>query len=284
MAKIGKQKVNRSWGGNLVVLIILLLFGTFLALPIVYTFVSAFKPLDEIFTFPPKLYVVRPTLENFVMMANIISNSWVPLTRYIFNSFFITGVSTVAHVIFASMAAYPLAKHNFFGKKTLNKLIVLALLFTPSVTYIPQYVVMSQLGLINTYAAVMLPFMALPLGLFLMTSFMQSIPTALLEAARIDGTSEFQCFWKIVMPVVKPAWLTLAIFAFQMTWQVTGSTFIYDESLKSLTYVLEPIAAAGISRAGVGAAVSLFLLIPPLLLFVFAQRHVIETMASSGIK
>jgi ABC-type glycerol-3-phosphate transport system permease component len=117
-----------------------------------------------------------------------------------------------------------------------------------------------------------------------MRQFMTTIPFQIIEAARIDGAGEYHIFWNIVMPSVKPGWITLIIFAFQGFWNATGINYIYDETLKGLPAVLSQIATAGIARAGAGSAVALFLMTPPIIIFVISQSSILETMAHSGIK
>ena len=213
-----KRQANRSVAGNIAVFLVLLLFGIFFLLPIVYAVVTAFKPMNEIFVFPPRMYVLKPTWNNFVSLSYIMEDFWVPLSRYLFNSIFITLAATAGHILLASMAAYPMAKHSFYGQKTLSRIIVISLLFTTSVMYVPQYVVLAASHMINTYWAAILPALQGSLGLYLMMNFMNKIPDEMLEAARIDGARELRVFWSVVMPNVKPAWLTLLIFSFQSLW------------------------------------------------------------------
>ncbi|WP_313999562.1 carbohydrate ABC transporter permease [uncultured Paenibacillus sp.] len=280
----GKKRVNRSFMGSFWLFLLLALMGAFMALPLVYAINAAFKPLDEIFLFPPTLFVRNPTMTNFVDLVNLLGNSWVPFSRYLFNTVFITGMGIAGHVLLASAAAYPLAKHHFPGKTILFTTVVLSLMFTPQVTAIPNYMIMSWIGLIDTYWAVIVPAFAFPLGLYLMKQFMEQIPDALMEAAKIDGASEYRIFWQIVMPNVKPAWLTLIILLFQMLWGTDGNGFIYSEQLKTLHYASNQIIQGGIARAGVGAAVALILMSVPITLFMFSQSRIIETMATSGMK
>ncbi len=282
--KTGKRKVNRTAAGNVAVFLFLLLFGVFFLLPIVYAIATAFKPLNEIFIFPPRLIVKHPTTQNFLKLSQVLRDYFVPFSRYFFNSLFITVLGTVGHIILAGMAAYPMAKHRFYGQKTLNRLIVTALLFSSSVTYISQYIVLSATQMIDTYLAVILPALQTTLGLYLMMNFMKGLPDAMLEAARIDGAGEFYIFWHIVMPNVKPAWLTLMIFQVQALWNSSGGGFLYSEELKTLPSVLATIAAGGNVRAGVTAAASLIMMLPPIFLFVLLQSRVIETMSTSGMK
>ncbi len=280
----GADKVNRSRSVDFFLMLWLGLLGSFMLLPIIYTLVSAFKPMEELFIFPPRLYVANPTLDNFIQLKHILSGLWVPFSRYLFNSAFVTVIATTGNVIFASMAAYPLAKHEFPGKRIISQIVVLALLFTGQVLYIPQYVIIAKLGLINSYLSLILPVVQGTLGVFLMKQFMTQIPVSLLEAARIDGANEFFIWGRVVMPSVKPAWLTLIIFSFKDIWNQPGNSFIYDESMKVLPSIMTQIQSGGFARAGVVAAVALVMMIPPLVLFQATQKSVIQTMASSGIK
>lgn len=281
---VGKKRVNRSFWGSFSLFMLLAAFGAFMILPLIYAINNAFKPLDEIFMFPPTLFVRNPTLFNFIDLINLLGNSWVPFSRYVFNTVFITGMGIIGHVLLASAAAYPLAKHKFPGKNFMFTVVVLSLMFTPAVTAIPTYMIMSWIGLIDTYWAVIVPAFAYSLGLYLMKQFMEQIPDALLEAAKIDGASEYRIFWSIVMPNVKPAWMTLIILLFQMLWGSDGNGFIYSEQLKSLHYASNQIVQGGIARAGAAAAVALILMSVPITLFVFSQSRIIETMATSGMK
>lgn len=255
-----------------------------MAIPLIYTINNAFKPLDELFLFPPKFFVRNPTMDNFFDLFNLMADSWVPFTRYVYNTFFITAAGTIGHVILASAAAYPLAKHKFPGSKVLFTIVVLSLMFSPHVTAVPNYVIMSWLGWIDSYASIIVPAIAASLGLYLMKQFMEQIPDALLEAAKIDGASEYRIFWQIVMPLVRPAWLTLVILLFQSLWGTDGGTFIYSEELKTMNYALSQILAGGIVRAGPGAFVALLMMSVPIAIFVTSQSNIIETMASSGMK
>lgn len=278
------KQLNRSMPITILLFLFLAMVGLFMAIPLVYAINNAFKPLDELFIFPPRFFVRNPTLDNFYDLVAVMGDSWVPISRYFFNTFIITIFGTGGHIIFASMAAYPLAKYKFPGSKVIFQIVILALMFSPHVTAIPNYLVMSGLGWIDTYLSLIIPAMASPLGLFLMKQFMEQLPDAMLEAAKIDGASEFRIFWKIVMPNVKPAWLTLLILQFPILWGTTGGNFIYSEELKTLNYALEQITEAGIARAGVGAAVALILMSVPIILFILSQSKVIETMSSSGMK
>lgn len=279
-----KKKVNRSLPVTILLFLFLVGMASFMAIPLVFAVNNAFKPLNELFMFPPRFFVRNPTLDNFTDLLAVMDDSWVPLTRYFFNTVLITLLGTGGHIILASMAAYPLAKYKFPGSKLIFQIVVLALMFSPHVTTIPNYMVMSGLGWINTHLSLIVPAMAFPLGLFLMKQFMEQLPDSMLEAAKIDGASEYRVFWQIVMPNVKPAWLTLLILQFPMLWGSDGGMFVYNEELKTLNYALQQITQAGIARAGVGAAVALILMIVPIILFIVSQTNILETMSSSGMK
>ncbi len=278
------KRRNRSLGGDIGLTILLGLFGLFSLFPLVYTVVSAFKPLSEIFIFPPKLTVDNPTLNNFFDLGTIIEGFDIPLSRYIFNTLIITGLGTFGTVLLGSMAAFPLAKYQFPGSKVMSNAIVYALMFNSTVTAIPNYLIMSSLGLIDTYWAVIFPAVGSTLGLYLMKNFMVQIPDAMLEAAKIDGAGEFKIYWRGVMPLWKPAWITLVILSFQQMWGTTGGVFIYSEELKPVSYVLSQLVSGGIARTGVSSAISLIMLIVPVFVFVISQSNVLETMATSGVK
>ena len=283
--RISRAGPARSVGGNAVNFIFLCIIAAFMALPLLYVVSNAFKPLDEIFVYPPRLYVINPTLSNFKNLSSLMSQSWIPFSRYIFNSVFVTAVSTFLQIIFASMAAYVLEKREFPGKRIFFGTVVISLMFTATVTAIPNYIIMNSLNMVNTYFALILPAAASSMGLYLMKQFIAtSVPTVILEAARVDGASELRIFWRIVMPLVKPAWLTLIIFSFQSIWSTTGNGYIYTETLKPLNYALSQVVSGGVSRTGSAAAVAFIMLLPPLVVFIVSQSNILNTMASSGIK
>ena len=257
---------GRSMVGDIIILLFLAVMGVFMALPLVYAVVTAFKPVEELFLFPPTFWVKRPTLKNFTSLFKLASNLSVPFSRYIFNSLFICTVGTVGHMLIASMAAYPLAKYNLRVKWFFN-VVVVALLFNGTVLWLPTYVVI-----------------AMPLGLFLMKQFMEQLPTSIIESASIDGASQMTILRKIIMPAVKPAWLTLLVFAFQNIWNQSSSGMIFDEELKTVIVAMNNISTGSFIRTGVSMAGSLFLMIPPILIFIFSQSGIMETMAYSGVK
>lgn len=279
-----KSRQGRTLGGNAMIFIFLCLSGVIMALPMVYIISSAFKPLDELFMFPPRFFVVNPTLDNFKNLTALLGSSSVPISRYFLNTVFITFATTVAHIFVASLAAYVLEKRKFPGQKIIFSTIVLSLMFSGSVTAVPNYIILSRLGWINTYWAVIVPQVGSTLGLYLMKQFMCTVPDSLLESAKMDGAGELTIFWRIVMPIVKPAWLTLIIMLFQSIWGITGSGVLFDEELKPLNYAIGQIISGGISRTGVGSAVTFLMMLVPLSVFLITQSNIIETMATSGMK
>lgn len=279
-----EKQLNRSAAGNGILFFFMAVCGIFMALPLVILVNNALKPLDEIFQYPQTIFVKNPTLDNFKDLFVVMSDSWVPFSRYIFNTIIITGFGTVGHVIVASLAAYPLAKHKFPGKGILFSIVVLSMMFSYNVTQIPNYMIISYLGINNTYLALILPAWQYGMGLYLMKQFMEQIPDSLMESAKLDGASEFAIFWKIFMPNVKPAWLTLAVLQFQQMWGNTGSMFLRSEKLKPMQFALQQIAGGGAARAGVACAVSFVIALIPITFFLICQSQIIETMTSSGMK
>ena len=279
-----RRKPNRSVWGDIGVYLLLVIVAVAMVFPLVFSVASSLKPLDELFRFPPRVFPSRVTLDNFSDLFVTLGQSWVPFLRYLTNTVFITVLGTFGHVVIASMAAFVLAKYDFPGGKAFFSLVVTALMFSGYVTGIPNYIIMSRLKMIDTYWAVILPAFAAPVGLFLMKQFMEGLPTSLIEAAHLDGAGEFRIFWKIVMPNVKPAWLTIIIFRVQDLWNTNASTVIYSEEKKTLVYALQQIQAGGIARTGQAAAVTVIVMIVPITIFILSQSRILETMASSGLK
>lgn len=282
--RLSAKKISRSNGGTAVILIFLFLLAAVMVIPLIYALLQSLKPIEEIFVYPPRFWVQRPTLDNFASIFRSAGDLWVPFSRYVFNSFFLAGVSTAIQVILASMAAYPLSKHRFKGQSLLFNTVVVALLFTGEVLFLPQYLLVSVLGIVDSYWAMILPTMAYPLGLYLMRQNMISFPDAILEAARIDGAPERYVFWRIVMPNMKAPLMTMIVFSFSAMWSRSDTSLIYAEELKGLPTLLSQLSSAGIARAGMAAASTVLLMIPPIVVFILTQSRVIEAMTNSGIK
>ncbi|MCQ2495939.1 MAG: carbohydrate ABC transporter permease [Lachnospiraceae bacterium] len=279
-----RRVANRSRGGDLAIYLFLTIMALIMVVPLVFAISQSLKPLDELFLYPPKLFAQNPTFDNFSDLFASMTKSTVSFSRYIFNTVLITAVGTFGHVIIASMAAFVLAKYDFPGGKTFFNIAVVALMFNGYITQIPNYLVMNKLGWIDTLWSLIIPAFAAPIGLFLMKQFMEGIPNSLIEAAKVDGAREWYIFWKIVMPNVKPAWLTIIIYSVQGLWNNPANTFIYSEEKKTLVYALSQVSAGGIARTGQTAAVTVVVMIVPILTFVLSESQILETMASSGLK
>jgi ABC-type glycerol-3-phosphate transport system permease component len=263
--------------------------AVFTMLPIVYMISTSFKPLEEMFLYPPRFLVRNPTARNFVELLLAIDSLSVPFVRYFFNSIFVTIATVSAGVVISSMAAYPLAKYpRMPGAKIFFAIVISTLMFAPEVTQIPRYLIVDRLGMIDSYFALILPGLAGSYGLFLMKQFMEQLPTELIEAAKVDGASEMRIFWQIVMPLVRPAWITLIIFSFIATWNdfFTPLIFTRSEQMKTLPLVMSSIGGGPgvVARWGAVAAASMVITLPTLILFVLLQKFVMQTMAHSGIK
>lgn len=281
---IKRRKPNRSIAGDIALYIFLGLVAFVMFFPILFAINNALKPLDELFRFPPKILAQNPTLDNFSDLFVTMGKSWVTFSRYLFNTVFMTAAGTAGHLFIASMAAFVLAKYDFPGGPAFFKLVTIAMMFTGYVTAIPNYLIINKFHLVDTYWAIIIPAFASPMGLFLMKQFMEGLPTSLIEAAKIDGANEWRVFSGIVMPNVKPAWMTLIIFSVQGLWNNRASTLIYSEEKKTLPFAMQQIQAGGIARTGQAQAVLVVLMVVPIAIFIFSESQILETMASSGLK
>lgn len=279
-----KAKVNRSHAGNFFAFAVIFFLGLFMALPFAYAIGSSFKPLNELFLYPPRLLPQNPTLNNYKQLAALMKDSWVPMSRYLFNTVCITILGTAGQIILASMCAYPLAKHPLPGNRIIFKIIFLSLMFNTSATSIPTYIIMAKLNILDTYWALILPACAGSFGMYLIRQFITQLPDAILEAAEIDGSGIFHTYLHIVMPMIKPAWLTLMVFSVQGLWNMGASTFIFSEELKTLSYAISQVVAGGIARTGPSMAVSVIMMTVPIGVYIITQSSVMQTMASSGVK
>ncbi len=280
-----KVVLTRSAGGDAGIAIFLTIFGIFMFIPMYYAIIQSLKPLDELWNYPPKFYVVNPTLSNFSDMFKSMTSSWVPFSRYIINTVFISVVGTFGNLVFGSLAAYAVSKIKFPGRGILFAGVKYSLMFTATVTSIVNFMTMSKLGLVDTYWAIIIPAWGATLGMFLMRQFMVSgISDAVLESARLDGSSELRTYWTIAMPMVKPAWLTLIVYSFKDLWNTGSSIYIQSEQLKTFNYAISQVVSGGIARAGVGAAAAIVMLIVPVIVFVISQSRIVETMSTSGMK
>lgn len=279
------KRYTRSRASNVFYFVFLTAMGLFSVLPLFYCIVTSLKPLDELLVFPPKFWVERPTLQNYTLLPSLLDKLEVPLSRYLFNSLFTTVVATVLHIIVATGAAFAFSKSKIKCRNLLFWIVQLSLLYNAYTLAVPQYLVFSNLKLIDTLWIYILPAIPSSVGVFLMKQYMESsIPEALLEAARIDGAGVLHMFFKIVMPITKPAWMTLFLLSFQSQWSYIPTGTIFSEELKTLPYVLSSISAGGIARSGSTMAASVIMMIPPILVYFITQSNVMETMSTAGMK
>ncbi|NLN51032.1 MAG: carbohydrate ABC transporter permease [Acholeplasmataceae bacterium] len=268
--------------------VVLILMAIFMMLPIVYIFNHAFKPLEELFAWPPKFFVSNPTWKNFSELFKLSSASGIPASRYLFNSVIITLVVVVTSIVVGSMAGFALSKLKFKLKKPLLFANNIALMFVGTAVVIPKYLIIEKLGLIDTFWVHIIPGLAIPVGLFLIKQFIDQIPDELIEAAKIDGASTFRIYWKIILPLIKPAIATIAIVSFQATWNdaSVSTNYVNRESLKTFAFYLQTLTTQTnvVAGQGIAAAASLIMFIPNLIIFIFLQRNVMNTMVHSGIK
>ena len=280
-----KVVLNRSAGGDAGITFVLVILGAFMFLPMIYVIMQSLKPLDELWMFPPRFYVVNPTFKNYRDLFMLMNTSWVPFSRYIFNTVVTSVIGTTGNLFCSSLAAYAMAKIKFPGGKKMFLTVRTSLMFHSTVTAITSFIIMSSFHMVDTYWAIIVPAWASSLGLYLMKQFMETnVTDAVLESARLDGASELRTFWVIAMPMVKPAWLTLIIYSFQGLWNQGSSVYIHSEQLKSFNYAIGQIMAGGIKRAGASAASMVIMMMVPIMVFVISQSNIIETMGSSGMK
>ena len=289
MAKLRTRKhkvvLARSAGGDAGITVVLVILGAFMFLPMVYAIMQSLKPLDELWMYPPRFYVMSPTLKNFKDLFTLMNISWVPFSRYIFNTVLVAVAGTAGHLFLASLAAYALAKIKFPGRDFMFQVVQMSLMFNATVTAITSFILMSALKWLDSYWALIVPAWCSSLGLYLMKQFMDTnVNDSVLESARLDGAKELKIFWIIAMPMVKPAWLTLIIYSFQGLWNAGASMYIYSEQFKSFNYAIGQILAGGIKRAGAGAASQVIMMLVPIIIFIISQSNIIETMGSSGMK
>ncbi|WBL14661.1 carbohydrate ABC transporter permease [Sutcliffiella sp. NC1] len=284
--KINPDKFHRS---QLKFYLFLIPLSVFMALPIIFIIMHAFKPIDELFAYPPRFFVEKPTMQNFADLFSLTNATGVPISRYLFNSITVTLIVVFLTVLISTMAGFVLSKKRFRLKKTIFEINTLALMFVPAAVGIPRYLLIEEVGLLDTFFVHIFPLLAMPVGLFLVKQFIDQIPNELIEAAQMDGASDFRIFATIIVPLVKPAIATIAILSFQMVWNNAETSILYvnDENLKTFAFFMGTLASdTGNSVAGQGmsAAASLIMFIPNLIIFIFLQSKVMNTMAHSGIK
>ena len=282
---INPQRFER---GQIKILLILLPLALFMVLPIVFIINHAFKPMEELFAFPPTFFVRNPTLDNFTKLIKFSRSAGIPLTRYLFNSLIVTVLTVGLRLLLTTCAAFAFSKIKFRGRNLMLQINQIAIMFVATAVLIPRYMVISRLGMIDTVLAHVLPLVAMPVALFLVKQFVDQVPDSLIEAAHLDGASDLQVYWHIILPVIRPAVATAMVLVFQQVWTnlETSNYFTNDESMKTLTFYMNTLvnASNGVAGQGVAAAASLIMFIPNLILFIICQNAVMNTMATSGIK
>ena len=280
-----RKRFTRSKTGNLFYILILVLMGLFSVLPMIYCICTSFKPLDELLIFPPRFFVNRPTYENFLALPGLLSNMRIPLSRYIFNSVFIAVVTTFLYVAISTAAGFVLSKTKMRINRFLITGVQVALLFNAFTLAIPRYLILSYLNVVDTYWVYILPYCASTMGVFLMKQYIDgSVPETILEAAKIDGAGQIRIFWQIVVPMVKPCIMTLTLFGFQGIWATVPDGTVFSESLKTLPTIMTNINSGGIARSGSAMAVTVLMMLPPVIIYLVTQSNVLESMNSAGIK
>jgi ABC-type glycerol-3-phosphate transport system permease component len=269
-------------------LVFLIPLAAFMLLPLVYIVNHAFKPLDELFYYPPRFFVENPTLENFQSLFRMTGSSGIPMSRYLFNSIVVAVLVLFFSVLISTMAGFALSKLHFRAKRIINEINTIALMFVGVAVAIPRYLVVEKLGLIDNFFVHVLPYLALPVGLFLVKQFIDQIPNELLDAARVDGANEWQIYHKIILPLIRPAIATILILSFQTVWNSadTSTTYINNDTLRTFAFYMNTLTnnANGVAGQGMGAAAALIMFVPNLVIFIVMQSNVMDTMAHSGIK
>jgi len=290
MASFQGTKINptRFHFSQLKFYLLLLPLATVMIMPIVFIISHAFKPMSELFAYPPRFFVQQPTLDNFRLLFSNMTTSGIPVSRYLFNSLVITGITVLATILISAAAGYAFSKKKFRLKDTLFEINTLALMFVPVAVAVPRYYVVVELGLIDTFAINVLPLLAMPVGLFLIKQFIDQVPNEMIEAAQMDGAGDWTIFTRIIIPMTMPAIATIAILAFQLGWNnIEPSTFyIYDESLKNFAYYMSTFTATNneVAGQGIASAAALIMFVPNVVIFILMQSKVMNTMAHSGLK
>jgi len=269
--------------------IILIPLAIFMILPIIFIFSHSLKPLDELFAFPPTFFPQKPTLENFKNLFSTTTENGIPISRYIFNSVVVTVAVMFFNILISTMAAFALSKMKFKMKNIIFEINTIALMFVSTTVTIPRYLLISELQIVNTYFAHILPLISMPVGVFLIKQFLDQVPDSLIEAAKVDGASSFYIYRKIVLPLIRPAIATVAILSFQIVWNniETSSLYVNDETLRTFAFYMSTLTSNignNVAGQGMAAAATLIMFLPNLIMFIVLQSNVMNTMAYSGIK
>ena len=267
------------------------LVGTYLILsaiaflmlfPLLWLLGTSFKsPTEDIFTFPPQIFPTQPTFDNFATVWDTY-----PFALYLYNSAIVALLAVGLNLLLCSLAAYPLARLDFRGREFIFALVLATIMIPFQIVMIPLYILAVNLGLRNTYLGIVLPNLTSAFGIFLLRQALKAVPLELEEAARIDGCSELGIWWNIMLPAIRPALFTLAIFVFIGSW----SDFLWPLIvLDDPDYYTLPLAVANLADSfsldwRLVAAGSVISIAPILLLFLFLQRYIVPTDVGSGVK
>ena len=282
--KFSYHRLNLSLGGDIALTIVLFVGGVFMLFPLIYSISNSLKPLSEQWIFPPNLIVKNPTFEWYISLFNYMGNSMVPMSRYLFNSIYLCFMCTLVCTLSCSMAAYAISKRHFKGQETVFKMVELSMMFTAPATGIVSYVILANMNPVDHYWTLIVPCACNSMYMYIVKNYMDTFPSSVLEAARIDGAGEFRIFWGILMPGVKPAWMTVILFAVQGYWNMGTGSFIFKEEMKGISSGISAITSISINRTGIGGAASILLMIVPLVTFVITQSNVLDTCATAGMK
>lgn len=283
--RINPEKFER---GQIKIMLIVLPLVIFMAMPLIYIINHAFKPMEELFAFPPRFFVRNPTLENFTKLIKFSRTSGTPLSRYVFNSVIVTILTVGLALLLTTMSAFALSKIKFKGRELMLQINQVAIMFVAVAVLIPRYIVICRLGLIDSIWAHVFPLVAMPVALFLVKQFVDQVPDSLIEAAYMDGATDLHVYLKVILPMIKPAIATAAILVFQQVWtnMETSNYYFNDDSMKTLTFYMNSLVNVNNTVAGQGmsAAATMIMFLPNLILFCILQNSVMNTMANSGIK
>lgn len=250
--------------------------------PLLWLVSTSFKaPQEDIFQFPPQLFPSQPTFQNFV---TVWQNN--PFGQYLLNSIIVAVLTVSLNLLFCSLAAYPLARLDFRGRELIFAIIISTIMIPFQIVMIPLYILVVQLGLKNTYLGIIFPSLASAFGIFLLRQAFQGVPKELEEAGRMDGCSELGLWWNIMLPAVRPALVTLAIFVFIGSWsEFLWPLIVLDRpEYYTLPLGVNLLAGAFSFDWRLIAAGSVISIAPVILLFLFMQRYIVPTETSSGVK
>lgn len=282
---IGEKRIRRLKFSSVVLMFFLLCYLFLLLLPILYVIFNAFKPLDEMFVYPPRWIPRNFTLTNFSKMSDLLSETVIPLSRYLYNSVVYCVLIVGAVSVTSFMAAFSMAKTKPKGSEKMTSILIFALSLSGPAAGVANFIIIEKIGLLNTYWAMVLPAIGSATYVFLMRQFLVNMPDSYMEAARLDGATEWQIMWKIGFPYAKPAWATVIVYQFMTAWSDASGPAIYisDASKQTLPVAISTIGGS-LTTQGASAALTLLMLVPSALVFIFMQTKIMTTMSFAGLK